>query len=342
MRRNPHILSHGGRIIWPAVLRCALLALVGLVSAGGQNGLTKEEKERELQILSGQLSEDRRAFARERARATSSANDYFVQRLEKFERQAAAEGNYGMAIRMRDERLRILEDSVRADPASARQGKDSAIVLKPREAALYGSVTLKSSALQRWRTSKSNASWKLRGIKPGHYQVVATYACSSKVEESVGPNGLKIRERAGGQFTLGEQSNLIGSNDQLLTHQVLPTKDWNTDREALLGEIELNAANLTLQLDVVEVQALGLMHLKEIRLYPLARPASPSDSPALTPLREIRRSFVVALQRRLQPIRQRYLQRLEHLRAQAESNDDPVLIKAIDQAIGESSITDHP
>lgn len=326
-------LPLGGTASWLAVF---VLMISGNVNLGAQDDKLSK-KALESLILGGQFRESEREFKGELATATRATQQRFIAELTSFEKRAAESGAYALAIRYRDERLALQRERERHDPEAKRARKEKALELRPGDAALSGSVWFKGGVLERWRTSKSNVTWNLRGFKPGKYDVVLRYACSEAESDSVDSNGVKHTARAGGQVTFGEMSNLIGQGEQRLSHRILPTKNWSTFRELSIGTLTITNRAPALRLEVVDVGELGLMKLESIRLEPLENRHHETPAHALPSPTELRQSFVAMVKRKKQALEADHLKALHALRERAQATEDFQLVKAVDQAIQEAT-----
>lgn len=307
------------------ILSTALLALLLTTLASW----AQDDKAQEALDLRTLLEDDRHAFETKRNEVTLAANRLFIERLRGFESRAAVAEDFTRAMVYRDRRLTLIEDITRHNPKRIEQREASAIALSPSEAALTGSVTLKRDILQGWKTTATAATWSLRGLQPGRYEVCVTYSCSKAYEEKDSGGAKKIRLRSGGQFTLGETTRLVGGDRTQLRHQVQPTKDWLSFRTVSLGELTLSNAAVRLRLDVDEVKPLGLMHLKEMKLYPTQNETATKPLPNLA---ELRRSFQATVDRRLTHLRTLYKADLKALETKALAQGDKALASEIQHA----------
>lgn len=299
------------------------------------------DKEKEREILSGQFTQDSQDHAIALGRTTAHITQAFVEELERLEKRAASAGHYELALRWQNERQQLLENAAQLDPRHQLQDREAGVSLLPRDAALSGATSVSDQRLERWRT-KGSATWNLRGFHPGRYRVWARYACDPETKELTDDDGKKVTQRSGGKISFSEQSNLIGAGGQTLTHRVLPTPDSQTPRDMLLGEIDLKQTAPTLRLEAVEVESLGLFTLFGLRLQPhFAGPEPKSNATSMT---EIRRAFQSALLKRLRPLREHHLARLEQLKLRAESEDKAAFAKALEAKMKQlrSSSTDRP
>ncbi len=326
-----HLRDLIGRWILQGRQACLVLAPPLFVASALSQSPQPADSVREASVLRGLLAENRRAFLAERGQAVDALERVYAQTLRRLESEAAQAGFYPLAIKLRDRGRSLQRTIEERDPLKLAERQTAAVELSPDEAQLSGLVIRKNSRLQRWSSTRSSASWNLRGFEPGRYEIVARYSCDDEVTESTNAAGETILSRAGGLITFGERSNLIGGRDQWITHRVLPTDDWDQFREVALGSLEINSTAPVLRLEVIEIEASGLMHLESLRLMP-DTPA-PSAETASRSLEDLRRAFESAQQRKSQPFHQDQLTRLQTLRERADAASDTLLRDRIDAAL---------
>ena len=309
----------------------ALLLSLALAVTAAQG---QSEKAENALILRSLLSDGHEHFEAKLANATVPLNRAFVAKLRKFERQAAEAEDYAQAIVYRDRKLSLTEQLQRHDPKRVKERTANAVTLSLSEASLAGSVTLQRDILKGWKTSATAATWNLRGMKPGSYEVVLTYSCSQATEEKNDSSDKKVVLRAGGQFSFGETSRLLNGQRQPLVHEVLPTADWDTYRDVSLGELTFSNAAISLRLDVIESKPLGLMHLKQVQLLPSAEPAETKPIPQAA---DLQRSFQSAVKRRKERIRTAYIKDLNTLKQRAKATGNKQLLQDISRALEATS-----
>ncbi len=306
----------------------ALVLSLGMAITAVQ---AQDEKAENAFILRSLLSDRHEKFEAKLASATAPLNRAFLIRLRQFERQAADSDDFAQAIAYRDRKLALTEQMQCHDPKHTEERATNAVTLLLSEALLTGAVTLQRDILKGWKTSATAATWNLRGMKPGSYEIVLTYSCSKATETK---SDKKVLLRAGGQLAFGEASRLLNDRQQPLTHEVLPTADWGTYRNVSLGELTFSNAAISLRLDVIEAKALGLMHLQQVQLLPSAKPVETKPLPQAA---DLQRSFQNAVKRRKEKIQTTYIEDLKTLQQRAKATGNKQLIQDISSALEAAS-----
>jgi len=290
----------------------------------------QSEKAEDALVFRSSLADKHAQLEAKLAQATSYLNKTFITKLRQFERQAAQDEDFAQAIVYRDRRLSLSKTLQRYDPDQAKQRAASAIRLSLSEASLTGSVSLQGKVLKGWKTSATAATWNLRGLTPGSYEIVMTYSCTKAVKEESRSGNKTIQLRAGGQFSFGETSRLLNAERQSLVHQVQPTAGWDTYRDVSLGTLTFSNAAVSLRLDVIESKPLGLMHLKGVQLIPIAERAESKPIPQAA---DLQRSFQNAVKRRKETIRAAYIEDLKSLQQRAKALGNHELAQEIDRVL---------
>ena len=293
-------------------------------------GKPQSEKAEDAIVFRSSLADKHAQLEAKLAHATSSLNKTFITKLGQFERQAAQVEDFAQAIVYRNRRLALVESMERHDPHRANQRAANAITLSLSEASLTGSVSLQRNVLKGWKTSATAATWNLRGLTPGNYEIVMTYSCTKAVKDKSSSGNKTIHLRAGGQFTFGETSRLLNGERQSLVHQVQPTTDWDTYRDVSLGTLTFSNAAVSLRLNVIEAKPLGLMQLKGVQLIPIAERVKRRPIPQSA---DLQRSFQNAVKRRKEAIRAAYIEDLKSLQQRAKASGNHRLAQEIDRAL---------
>ncbi|MGY8687259.1 MAG: hypothetical protein ACKVHP_05910 [Verrucomicrobiales bacterium] len=302
------------RFYWKPILLVILVAIRSVLAQESQEGLA----------LAGEWEEEKHAFEIKLAEASLSADRHFSTQLHQFEKEAAKKEDYASAITFREQRRDLRKRLALADPVIRRAREAIAVPLEMHGATLAGSVRFNQGVLRQWTSSKDMASWDLRDLGPGTFEVVVSYSCSSRVKLSENSKGIKIKAHAGGTFTFGR-------DEMKLTHRVIPTENWEAFREISLGTLKIKKSAPTLSLEVIQVGALNLMHMRSIKLYPLA-PAL-SDDVIKGSTDEIQRGFEGVVARKIQPLSQAHMTALKGLHKEAQSQGDEALAQRIAEAI---------
>jgi predicted secreted protein len=133
--------------------------------------------------VSGQTLEEKRALFE--ARVSSSLeplNRKYVTALRRLEKEFALAKDYEGAIAVRDERLLVesmLSDTVVAtDTANeTTPGKSSEFTFSAAKALVFDGSNVAGDAVK-MTGAKQGAEWVIKGVEPGGYEVVVTYATS--------------------------------------------------------------------------------------------------------------------------------------------------------------------
>lgn len=190
--------------------------------------------------------------------ATTPVLKQLIAELVALETKAAAARDYDTAINVRNERQKLESQLTSQQKVSlllaARQqtaaGETQAdrLVLKPSEAKLEG-VKYDNTAdvLTNWASSGASATWQLRNLPPGGYEVVLHYA-SGPLE-----GGTVVVQETFYSLSGDLQTTLKGFGEQAL------------------GTLRIRDGDGTLKVSAKTVLRSNLMQLKSVELIPANR-----------------------------------------------------------------------
>jgi len=242
------------------------------------------------------LAEYRDAFEKAVASRSAPARDQFASALQELARARAAVGDYEGAIRARDRRSELLDNS---GPVAAAPAQEGEIVIDLPSGSRAGSglkYDLKGKKIVGFTRDNQSIRWDLNKTKPGVYSALVTYSCGDPVAATFG----RSPTLTGGSFTLEEATELSTVVSPPLRRTVLPTGGWNKTVTRNIGRISVTGSRMTLQLAVKTAHPGGLMHLYGIRLVPVSPDAATGSNPGdnspaeLASLRAVFRSASLA------------------------------------------------
>jgi hypothetical protein len=191
----------------------------------------------------------------------------YQRRLVDMEKAAAGTRNYGLAARIKEERLAAAKEAG-VSPTEATVGSEGKVLgttatpppvegiltFPPTSAEVGGGVSLnvETGALVGWTSESSYAKWSLPGgLKTGGYEVEITYSCKS------------ADNAGGGAFVVKEDV-------YHLRHEVRDTGSWDTFQSENCGTLRLKSTSKQFVLTAAVVKGAGLFQVKQVRLKPVA------------------------------------------------------------------------
>ncbi len=291
------------KVICHLVLATVVAAATALAQNAELDRLERLYREQLVKTLGPAVSEyEKKLLALEKSRATA-ANYLGAQRAKERADQVAAD-------------LRALVES---------RG-ETAIVLAPAEAKLTGAVTFDraADALRRWQTVGSRASWDLRRIEPGSYEVEIAYAVPPEVENE---NRRTFEEPAmitsGGSIAVQEATSLRVDSAEPLTASLKSTGGAESYQRKKLGKLTFTGTSTTVSVEATAVEPGGLMTLKALTLYPMA-PGADGDapSPVAKQFAALKDAQMENLRNLLEPTSLAYVDELKTLEATLVEADD--------------------
>ena len=290
----------------------------GVCSLGSLSAQSREEEAFDIEFAEQQQLHEDAVI-----KATFDLRKIYREQLLALEKRAAKHGDYDGAVTVRDKRIPVETFLDEHDLDRRKALEENMIILKIEDAECSGAIDVRSDYLGGWRTNKSRATWNIRGVKRGRYEVLMRYSSSVEEKTRQDANGNSIKEMAGGSIEFGEHTNLLGA-DPPLKYRLISTKDWNDYREVSLGQLTLNNVAPSLRMRVTEVLPLGLMRLKSIRLVPVSSDGLAGSS---LDVLEARHEELMRNQRSL--LDQSYDKELRALDVKASGDGDTALAKEI-------------
>jgi hypothetical protein len=138
------------------------------------------------------------------------------------------------------------------EPELVRPGDDGALRLSAANCAIYGKTLILEKQygnLGYWSSEDDRAVWSVEVARPGKYAVWLDWACD--------------KTSAGNSF-------ILQAGSQSLRGRVQSTGDWNTYKQARVGEIHLQAGRQTLVLRSAGKITGALIDLRSIKLVAVA------------------------------------------------------------------------
>lgn len=223
-----------------------------------------------LREAEGDLRAARGLFEDALAKSSTQEEKTLAEVLRSLEAKAAAEGHLALAARISERVSQIEERLAIYDPERRSKRLAKAITLAPKEARFTGRVNINATGqLGLFKSTGSEATWDVRSLKPGLYEVEISYSCDRQAVEKPDAEGNTTKEYAGGEFSFGEVTGLSGVASPPFKHSVQATKDWLTPRTLSIGKIRLGSAFARLRLTSLRSKPQGLMSLYQLRLIPM-------------------------------------------------------------------------
>ena len=280
------------------------------------------------------------AYKKKVAEVAAPAAETFATDLKKIASSQAATGNYKEAAA-----TKFKADSTLAFLDSLKVSSSSSVVLPLAGATHIGQVSYsaETNTLGRFSTENARASWELRQIIPGTYDVSLTFSVNHKVE--VNPEDSSETEDAGGTFQIREDTKLqrVNSGANSITHEVVSTGGWDAFRTEIIGSITLASTPATIVLEALKPEPQGLMQLLEIRLIPQRDRASERTpvSSSAEKLASLKRDHEARMIPILSPITTDHIAEITSIKnAAAAAGADNAITKADELLLGyETSIS---
>jgi hypothetical protein len=225
-----------------------------------------------------QLTEYREAFELGLAVRMKPVSEAYAKSLANLENLRAIREDYEGALRAQNRRLQLETGKVETAGVATSTLPAGAIELSMGDGAdINGSSILrdnKRSALTGFKKAGHSVSWDLIKVNPGWYKIMATYGCAAPYKEKreradrvIGDN-TPVDMKAGGSFTIYEETGLIADTSPPVSKTVVSTGSWDKLVTRNIGRIKLTGTTTRLKLEVVSAENLGIMYLHDLVLIP--------------------------------------------------------------------------
>ena len=242
--------------------------------------------------------------------------------LLSLEMRRASSGDYAGAQRAKEE-ANVLEQShgpFRPD----REGQR--ITLGAAGARTTGAIRVGrgNNVLVGWKHAGNEAAWDVRAIKPGTYDVVATYGVA---DNDIDPaTGRTVG--AGGTFIVRQATSLAGDAPERITHKVSSTGGWNDLVSIKCGQMSFQRTSATIVVECASAEAAGLMHLKKLELSEVSSSEGGHNIDVEARFSALQVAHDREVDKLLAPIEKKYLKALNAFSVDSNTKEDVERLRA--------------